>query len=242
MIQVIVLVLLITLLNGAKGAYTISVMSKTVRLWTGAELQKAQAGTDLQLSTLLMNTASFGESEWAAYAQLKGRGLVKAYQAQWESEEEPVQFKAPNDEMARWFLSEEYISEPDELFEVITIYRDVYADPKIRLEYLRGELRAERISYGELHELQQLIPHIEPGDVELLEAAGVPEFPAKIQIAVTLSGGCCQAVHSSDPNVEVTLQDWDNINAGDADPLAEFHNDATNETDWAGAGMPHEVF
>ena len=46
-----------------------------------------------------------------------------------------------------------------------------------RLEYLRGELRAERISYGELHELQSLAEFIEPGDNELLEAAGVPEFP-----------------------------------------------------------------
>jgi len=46
-----------------------------------------------------------------------------------------------------------------------------------RLEYLRGELRAERISYGELAELQGLADQIEPGDVELLEAAGVPEFP-----------------------------------------------------------------
>jgi hypothetical protein len=46
---------------------------------------------------------------------------------------------------------------------------------KERLEYLRGELRAERISYGELAELQGLAQHIEPGDVELLEAAGVPE-------------------------------------------------------------------
>lgn len=44
-----------------------------------------------------------------------------------------------------------------------------------RLEYLRGELRAERISMGELIELQGLAEHIEPGDVELLEAAGVPE-------------------------------------------------------------------
>lgn len=43
------------------------------------------------------------------------------------------------------------------------------------LEYLRGELRAERISYGELHELQSLAQHIDAGDVELLEAAGVPE-------------------------------------------------------------------
>lgn len=45
-----------------------------------------------------------------------------------------------------------------------------------RLEELRTELRAERISYGELAELQTLIPHIDKGDVELLEAAGVPEF------------------------------------------------------------------
>jgi hypothetical protein len=46
-----------------------------------------------------------------------------------------------------------------------------------RLEYLRGEIRAERISWGELAELQGLAEHIEPDDVELLEWAGVPEFP-----------------------------------------------------------------
>jgi len=45
-----------------------------------------------------------------------------------------------------------------------------------RLEYMRGELRAERISYGDLAELQSLAQFIEPGDTELLEAAGVPEF------------------------------------------------------------------
>lgn len=47
---------------------------------------------------------------------------------------------------------------------------------KERLEYLRGEIRAERISYGEIAELQSLSEHIEAGDVELLEPAGVPEF------------------------------------------------------------------
>jgi len=46
---------------------------------------------------------------------------------------------------------------------------------KQRLEELRTELRAERISYGELVELQSLVPFIEQGDKELLEAAGVPE-------------------------------------------------------------------
>lgn len=50
-------------------------------------------------------------------------------------------------------------------------------DVQERLEYLRGELRAERISYGELIELQSLADEIDPGDVELLEAAGVPEHP-----------------------------------------------------------------
>lgn len=46
-----------------------------------------------------------------------------------------------------------------------------------RLEYLRGEIEAERISYSELYELQTLAEHIKPGDVVLLEWAGVPEFP-----------------------------------------------------------------
>lgn len=46
---------------------------------------------------------------------------------------------------------------------------------KERLEHLRQELRAERISYGEIVELQSLRQHIDPEDVELLEAAGVPE-------------------------------------------------------------------
>ena len=52
------------------------------------------------------------------------------------------------------------------------------AHVRSRLEYLRGELQAERISYGELSELQSygergLIPAF---DVELREAAGLPEY------------------------------------------------------------------
>lgn len=52
------------------------------------------------------------------------------------------------------------------------------AEAKKRLEYLRGEIQAERISYGEIAELQALAPFIEAGDVELLEWAGVPENQA----------------------------------------------------------------
>ena len=44
-----------------------------------------------------------------------------------------------------------------------------------RLEELRTEIREERISYGELAELQSLSEHIDEGDPELLQWAGVPE-------------------------------------------------------------------
>ena len=46
---------------------------------------------------------------------------------------------------------------------------------KERLEYLREELREERISYGELAELQSLVVYIDSNDVELLQVAGVSE-------------------------------------------------------------------
>jgi hypothetical protein len=46
-----------------------------------------------------------------------------------------------------------------------------------RLEYIRGEIEAERVSYWEISELQGLAAFIDPGDVLLLEWAGVPEFP-----------------------------------------------------------------
>ena len=54
-------------------------------------------------------------------------------------------------------------------------------DVSIRLEYLRGELRAARISYEELCELQSLAPYIDASDVELLEAAGVPESEPSVR-------------------------------------------------------------
>lgn len=49
-------------------------------------------------------------------------------------------------------------------------------DIRERLEFLRGQLNAECISIDELLELQSLKVHIDFRDVQLLEAAGVPEF------------------------------------------------------------------
>lgn len=45
----------------------------------------------------------------------------------------------------------------------------------VRLEYLRQEIRAERISYSEIAELQSLAKYISPDDIELLEWTGVRE-------------------------------------------------------------------
>jgi hypothetical protein len=46
---------------------------------------------------------------------------------------------------------------------------------KLRLEYLRSEIRAEKISYSEIAELQSLTKYIDKNDVELLQWAGVGE-------------------------------------------------------------------
>lgn len=72
------------------------------------------------------------------------------------------------EEIAKHYL-DDYPLEPEEEDE---------DEIKERLEYLRGELQAERISYEELQELQSLASHIDPDDVELLEAAGVDERSA----------------------------------------------------------------
>lgn len=65
---------------------------------------------------------------------------------------------------------------PPEIITAIMEAEDIPNEEiKARLEYLRGELKAERISYGEIAELQSLVRYIEKDDVELLEAAGVPE-------------------------------------------------------------------
>lgn len=52
-------------------------------------------------------------------------------------------------------------------------YGERYA--KRRIAYIRGELENERASLGELAELSNLASYIDPSDVQMLEAAGVPE-------------------------------------------------------------------
>ena len=58
---------------------------------------------------------------------------------------------------------------------VIPVEKTAEQAIKDRLEYLRAEIEAERISQDEILELESLAEHIDPGDVLLLEWAGVPE-------------------------------------------------------------------
>lgn len=61
-------------------------------------------------------------------------------------------------------------------------------DAPKRLEELRAEIRAERISWGELYELQTLARHIDPSDVELLQWAGVRVAGASCTSCCTYCG------------------------------------------------------
>lgn len=62
----------------------------------------------------------------------------------------------------------------------MTTYTEPTAEIRARLEDLRAQIDAECISYGELAELASLAPYIHPTDVQLLQWAGVPEFPCDI--------------------------------------------------------------
>ena len=72
----------------------------------------------------------------------------------------------------RYLSKEEFLKSYSYLTE-----EEYQATVSSRLEYLRGEIQAERISQGEVCELESLKEYIDKDDVELLEWAGVPEFP-----------------------------------------------------------------
>ena len=77
-------------------------------------------------------------------------------------------------------LDSEHVGPPEmylgEITTDVSLF-DAIDAKKERLEEIREELDNESISYGELVELEELVEYIEEGDVQLLQAAGVPEFP-----------------------------------------------------------------
>ncbi len=94
-----------------------------------------------------------------------------------------------------------------------------------RLEYLRSQINAECISYGEIAELEGLAEHIEPGDVQLLEWAGVPETVVSAEWFLEGEAGWVYLTHQTcnktlrcDP--PVFLDDLARLTAGHACPDA----------------------
>lgn len=57
-----------------------------------------------------------------------------------------------------------------------------------KLEYLRAQIRAEKISYFEIAELQSMVDLIDADDVELREWAGIPETVEKLSCLIPFSG------------------------------------------------------
>jgi hypothetical protein len=120
-------------------------------------------------------------------------------------------------------------------------------NPAERLEELRTVLRAERMSYGELAELQSLAAHIAPGDVELLEAAGVPEgMTAHEQQAYELgaeharnAASWCMDGNTSSEHVERLVKMLD-----DGDPMVfDFLPDEPNLSgEMAEAPTPNSLY
>lgn len=55
---------------------------------------------------------------------------------------------------------------------------------KQRLAELKQAIKEENISYGEIAELEELQEYIDPNDTELLQWAGVKEFPVTFRIYI----------------------------------------------------------
>ena len=139
---------------------------------------------DDELDVIPVDTIDLDAEEDALWDRLEAAGVIApciGHDAETIKEIEienslPVM---PNDEMesvenliqAQNLVKEKTLFKPEEP----SLFADIDAK-KERLEEIRESIQEEEVSYGELVELQDLTEYIEDGDVELLEAAGVPEF------------------------------------------------------------------
>ena len=107
-------------------------MSITVRYWTKDELDilnRIQSNSDFnqspreyrQLLTCFINKKTFSEDEMRVYREMPVT-LKNNYVA--SVDHELIEFKAPNDDMAKWFISQEYTGNWP-IHEVTTHYRKI---------------------------------------------------------------------------------------------------------------------
>ncbi len=100
-------------------------MSYTLGVLTKADFGKI--GKDKKFTTAFMNRHTFSEEEMKHYPY----HLRREFYARWYGEdEEPVRIYAPDVAMARWWIAENYIRPPDELWETKTRIRELNPNPK----------------------------------------------------------------------------------------------------------------
>jgi hypothetical protein len=97
------------------------------------------------------------------------------------------------------------------------------SDKTERLEYLRGEIEAECISYDEIVELQSLADHIDKDDVVLLEWAGVPEHDTRLQY-----GFYSQEAANNKGNVAI----WEDNNGNEVEVTFATNDITGNAYQW----------
>jgi hypothetical protein len=87
-----------------------------------------------------------------------------------------LELESEEDESTETVTEEVNMESIDNLIQAQNMIQEADYSKKERLEEIRTELDNETVSYGELVELEELSEFIEEDDVQLLEAAGVPEF------------------------------------------------------------------
>lgn len=116
-------------------------------------------------------TEDLDEEEDAEWDRLEAAGIITPCAAH-SVESEKDELKS----IDNLIDAQNLVVDPKPMFKKsYSLFDDVDAK-KERLEEIRESLQEENVSYGELAELQELTEYIEDDDVELLEAAGVPEF------------------------------------------------------------------
>lgn len=122
---------------------------------------------------LIRSLMDFAESDWETRHSL----LTDAGPAEPEHAAEYGEFVRTVLAAAKWLGREsaaEFVREDCPVQPLMDPADDL--DALQRLEYLRSQIDQECISQGEIMELQGLAWAIDPGDVQLLEWAGIPEF------------------------------------------------------------------
>lgn len=116
-------------------------MSITVRLWSDEDLEKIKSGKDRKLATVFMNVTTFSAREIAAYPYRLRKEYGVVLEGMGE-DEMPITVYATDVDTAKWFISQEYNSPIEVMWEVVTKVRTIPPNKSSR----RGRASARKQS------------------------------------------------------------------------------------------------